>query len=199
MPMRAAAEYQVIRPGLYFWQVYDPTVKTELCCCALETGEGLFFCDPVALDGAALEELVEEREPRGIVLTNGNHERNAAALARQFGIEVWAHEGARGEVAATRWFRDGEVLFGSVETVGLRGFAAGETALWQDGVLLMGDALIHAEPYGFAMLPEKYCEDAKAGRESLKKLLRYPVEIVVFAHGLPIVARARERLAGVIG
>ena len=75
----------------------------------------------------------------------------------------------------------------------------GETALWWDGVLVIGDALIHVAPYGFAMLPEKYCADAKAGRESLKKLLRYPVEVMTFAHGMPIVAGARERLAGVVG
>ena len=49
------------------------------------------------------------------------------------------------------------------------------------------------------MLPEKYCEDAAKGRESLKKLLRFPVEIVTFAHGLPIVSQARQRLAGVAG
>jgi hypothetical protein len=142
---------------------------------------------------------VEGRKVRGIVLTNGNHERNAVALARRFGIEVWAHGGARGEVGATRWFGDGEVLFGGVETVGLEGFAKGETGLWWDGVLVVGDALIHVAPYGFAMLPEKYCEDVKAGRKSLRKLVRYPVEIVTFAHGLPIVARARERLAGLVG
>jgi hypothetical protein len=197
--MRAAAEYQVIRPGLFYWQVYEPAVKTELCCCAFETPAGLVICDPVPLERAALEELTEGGRPHAIVLTNGNHERGAAALARRFGIEVWASEGAKGEVGATRWFGEGEVVFGGVETVPLAGFAAGETALWWDGVLVMGDALIHVAPYGFAMLPEKYCADAKAGRESLKKLLRYPVEILTFAHGLPIVARARERLAGVAG
>ena len=37
------------------------------------------------------------------------------------------------------------------------------------------------------------------GRESLKRLLKHPVEILTFAHGLPIVSNARERLAGVIG
>ena len=82
--------------------------------------------------------------------------------------------------------------------ISLEGFGPGEMAFWRQGVLIVGDALIHAAPYGFSVLPAKYCEDAEAGRESLKKLLRYPVEILMFAHGLPIVARARERLAGLV-
>jgi hypothetical protein len=196
--MPAAPEYQTIRPGLFFWQVYDPSVKTDLCCCAFETPGGLVFCDPAPLDAPALEELTEGRTPRAIVLTNGNHERNAPALARRFGIDIWARSAARGEIAATRWFEDGEVLFGEVEAISLEGFPPGETALWWDGVLLIGDALINVPPYGFSILPDKYCQDARLGRESLKKLLRFPVEILAFAHGLPIVSQARERLAALI-
>jgi hypothetical protein len=115
-------------------------------------------------------------------------------LAARLGVHIWAHGDARGEVAATRWIEDGERVCG-VEAVGLAGFAAGETAYWRDGLLVMGDALIHVEPYGFAMLPAQYCEDAKAGRVALRKLLRLPVEVMTFAHGLPLVTGARERLA----
>jgi len=197
--MHAALEYETVRPGLFFWQVYEPAVKTDLCCCAVETPEGLVFCDPVPLAAGALEELVEGRTPRAVLLTNGNHERDAAGFARWLGVEVWAGTGARGEVAATRWVEEGEVLFGGVEAVGLEGFAAGEMAYRLDGLLVVGDALVNVEPYGFSMLPEKYCSDAKLGRGSLRKLLGYPVEVLTFAHGLPIVAQARERLAGVIG
>jgi hypothetical protein len=196
--MHAAPEFQTIRPGVFFWQVYEPAVKTELCSCAFETPAGLVFCDPVLLAEEALEELTEGRKPAGILLTNGNHERNAPGLAGRFGIDIWAHLGARDEVAATRWFEDGEALFGA-EAVRLEGFAPGETAFWIDGLLIIGDALIHAPPFGFSMLPEKYCEDAKAGRESLKRLAGLPVDLLAFAHGLPIVSRARERLAALIG
>jgi len=199
LPMRPAAEYQTIRPGLFFWQAYDPAVKTDLGCCAFETPGGLVFTDPVPLEEEALEELTGGRAPQAIVLTSGNHERNAAALAQRFGIEVRAHSGVAGHVTAARWFEDGEKVCGAAEAVCLEGFAPGETAFWLDGALLIGDALINVPPYGFAMLPEKYCANPKAARASLAKLLRFPVEIVTFAHGLPIVSRARERLAELIG
>jgi hypothetical protein len=197
--MRPAPEFQIVRPGLFYWQAYDPAVKTDLCCCALESGGGLVFCDPVPLDSLAEEELMAGREARAIILTNANHERNAAVLARRYGIEIWAHAGAKGQVTASRWYEEGPILDGELEVVALKGFAAGETALWWQDVLLMGDALIHLPPYGFSMLPKKYCEDAEAGAESLKKLLRFPVETLTFAHGLPLVSQARQRLAALIG
>jgi len=197
--MSPAAEFQTVRPGLQFWQAYDPSVKTDLCCCALETDEGVIFCDPVPLDSLAEEELMAGREARAIVLTSANHERNAAVLARRYGIDIWARSAAKGHVAATRWYEEGPILDGALEAVALDGFAHGETALWWRDVLLVGDALINLPPYGFSVLPRKYCEDAEAGAESLKKLLRYPVETLAFAHGLPLVSQARERLAELIG
>jgi hypothetical protein len=195
--MKPAAEYQIVRPGLAFWQGYDPNVKTDLCCCAFETADGLVFCDPVPLAAEAMDELLAGRMPRGILITSANHERNATDLARQYGIEIWAGAGAQGEIAATRWFEEGEILFGA-EAISLEGFAAGETAFWIDGLLVVGDALINTAPYGFAILPDKYCDDPKLARESLKKLLRFPVQIMAFAHGLPIVSQAGERLAGLL-
>jgi glyoxylase-like metal-dependent hydrolase (beta-lactamase superfamily II) len=196
--MSPAEEFQTVRPGLYFWQEYDPAVKTDVCCCAFETPEGLVFCDPVPLAAEALAELTAGRQPCGILLTSANHERNAVALARRLGIDIWADVRVRGDLPATRWFRDGETVLGA-QAIALDGFALGETAFWKDGLLIFGDAVIHVPPYGLAMLPEKYCEDPAAGRTSLKRLLGLPAEIVVFAHGLPVVARARERLAELIG
>lgn len=196
--MKPASEFQIIRPGLAFWQAYDPAVKTDLCCCAIEMPRGLVFCDPVPLDPLALEELLDGRALHAILLTNANHERDAPSLARRYGIEVWAHSGAQGQVTASRWFEDGDMLFGGVEAVSLEGFGVGETAFWWEGVLILGDALIHAPPYGFSILPDKYCADPKAGREALKKLAHLPVEILTFAHGLPIVSHAGERLASTL-
>jgi glyoxylase-like metal-dependent hydrolase (beta-lactamase superfamily II) len=193
--MKAADDYDEVRPGLWYWQIYEAAVKTDLCSCAVRTGEGLVFCDPARLAPAALEMLAAECMPRAIVLTNGNHQRDSAALARKFGIEIWAATDACGEVAATRWFEPGETLFGEIATVPLPGFAAGETALYIGETLIIGDALINIAPHGFAMLPEKYCSDAKVGRASLKQLSQRPISVICFAHGLPIVTDARRKLA----
>ena len=60
--------------------------------------------------------------------------------------------------------------------------------------MIMGDALINFEPYGFTFLPAKYCSNAKMMRRSLPKLLDYSFDRMLFAHGTPIVCGARQRL-----
>ena len=79
----------------------------------------------------------------------------------------------------------------------IEGAPAGEIAVFDDadgGTMIMGDALINFEPYGFALLPAKYCSNAKLMRRSLPKLLDYSFERMLFAHGTPILSGARRRL-----
>ena len=196
--MQPADEYQLVRPGVAFWQAHDPAVKTDLCCCALETAGGFIFCDPIPLAPAALDELLAGGPPAAILLTSANHERAAVQFSKRFKIEIWAHAAARGELPATRWFEEGDPLPGNVGAISLPGFAAGETGYFIDGLLILGDAVINVAPYGFSILPDKYCDDPKLARESLQKLLPLSVETIVFAHGLPIVTGARERLGALV-
>ena len=73
-----------------------------------------------------------------------------------------------------------------------------EIALHAEGVLHVGDALIHLPSTGFAPLPDKYCTDPRELRAALGKLLRFPCEVLTFAHGLPLVILARQRLADLL-
>ena len=198
--MRPIDEFQQVRSDLFFWQGYEPAVKTDLSCAALATRAGLIFIDPLPLASDALAELTENFSPAAIVLTNANHERAAEALAKRFGgIPIHAHRDARGEIAATHWHEDDETILENVRLVHLPGFAKGEIALHRGDYLLVGDALINLPPHGFAMLPEKYCENAKLARASLQKLLALSFNLITFAHGLPIVSGARERLETLLG
>ena len=63
-----------------------------------------------------------------------------------------------------------------------------------DNLVIIGDALINFETYGFTFLPGKYCSNEKEMRRSLRKLLDYKAERMLFAHGTPILSRASERL-----
>jgi len=77
------------------------------------------------------------------------------------------------------------------------GGPAGETAIYQasdGGSVIIGDALINFEPYGFAFLPKKYCANEKQMRRSLRRLLDYDFERMLFAHGTPIMQSARKKL-----
>jgi hypothetical protein len=62
----------------------------------------------------------------------------------------------------------------------------------------MGDAIVNFGSAEFTLLPEKYCLDQKQGRQSLKKLLGVEFQAMTFAHGLPVVSGAKERLEGLL-
>jgi hypothetical protein len=195
--MKPADEIQIVKPGVAVWQAYDAAVKTDLMSCAFETPGGLVLCDPIALQAAAMDELLgldPAGRVAGILLTSANHQRDSEAIARRFDVGIWARSAVQGEVHATHWFEEGESPLGA-KAIALEGFAIGETAYLNDGVLILGDAIINLPPFGFSVLPDKYCEDPKLARESLKKLLRLPAGMLVFAHGLPIVADASAKLA----
>ena len=192
--MACAEEFQTVREDLFFWQAYDASVKVDLSCCARQTSRGLVFIDPIRLADEALDELTARRRPAAIVLTNGNHERAARDFRERFQIPIYAHRDALagpGEVD----LREGEALMDELAVVELPGASPGEIALHGAGVLHVGDALIHLPPVGLDILPDKYCSDPKQLRRSLGKLLRFPFDALTFAHGLPLVTQARERLS----
>jgi len=195
--MPRAEEFQQVRPDLCYWQAYDPAVKTDLSCCACVTAAGLVFIDPIPLQKDAEAELLALAPPRAIILTSGNHARAAEDFRRRFSIPIHAHAAAVPEFsfAIDHEVADGQTLLDEFTVATLPGAAEGEIALHRAGAWHLGDALIHAPPLGFTMLPDKYCADPRELRRALEKLLRNPFELLTFAHGLPIVARARQRLS----
>jgi glyoxylase-like metal-dependent hydrolase (beta-lactamase superfamily II) len=85
-----------------------------------------------------------------------------------------------------------------MESLALPGFGPGETAFLHEGTLIFGDALINLEPEGLSLLPEKYREDKKKSLQSLKELKSLTPEILLFAHGNPIVQDVARRLAAAL-
>jgi glyoxylase-like metal-dependent hydrolase (beta-lactamase superfamily II) len=194
--MASADEIQEVRPGLFFWQAYEPAVKVDLSCCARQTAEGLVFIDPIPLRKDAERELLAHAEPRAIILTSGHHARAAEDYRQRFSIPIHAHAEAEAELGLKidHALADEDVALGEFTVVTLPGAAVGEIALFAGDTLHLGDALIHLPPLPFGPLPDKYCTDPRELRRSLGKLLRFPFEVLTFAHGLPIVAHARQRL-----
>ena len=195
--MSHADEIHQLRPDLFFWQAYEPAVKTDLSCCACLTAQGLVFIDPIPLQKSAEAELLEVGVPRAIILTSGNHARAAEEYRCRFSIPIHAHPEAVPELgfAIDHPTADGETILDEFTAIRIPGAAEGEIALHRGDAVHMGDALIHLPPYGFATLPDKYCADPKEMRQALGKLLRIPFELLTFAHGLPIITHARQRLS----
>ena len=204
--MRPAPEYADLGGGLFCWQAYDPASKVDLHASAVAAEGGqLFFVDPIPLADDALAELTADLSPAGIILTNANHARAAEVYRQRFRLPVCIHPEAAAEIGlssdAMLDAGGGPAFGGAFEAVPLPGAAPGEIALYRPddgGLVIFGDAVINLPSPGFAVLPDKYCTHPKELRRLLATLLERPFAKMLFAHGEPVLAQARERLAAML-
>jgi glyoxylase-like metal-dependent hydrolase (beta-lactamase superfamily II) len=164
---------------------------------------GTYFIDPIPLEIEALEELIGSNPVAAIIITNSNHHRASAKFAEKFSVPLFGRTEAFPNKAARELKRvtDGDEISEGLRVIGIEGAGDGEIALHyapDGGTFIIGDALINFEPYGFTFLPAKYCSNQKQMRRSLRKLLVYKAERMLFAHGLPILSGASERLRGLL-
>ena len=200
---QGATEVQSLGNGVSLWHVYDSSAKADLWSSAVETDEGRLFIDPVALHATPLEQLTHRRPVIGVAVTNENHTRQSKAFAEEFSVPIFAGADLADSIDFSRltFITGGTLLAGDIEVVAIEGAARGEVALYvphAGKTLIIGDALINFEPYGFTFLPPKYCSDAKLMRRSLRQLLRLDFERVLFAHGAPILSAAKRKLEQLI-
>ena len=201
--MKPVPEYSTLRPGIFHWQGYEPEVKCDCSSTAIVTEAGLIFIDPIPLAKDALAELVTESfsTPAAVVLTSGNHQRESQSLGKQFGIPVFAPADVGDEIEADQRFVSGERVAG-MESIALPGFGPGETAFLFERILIFGDAVINLEPNsekgGLRLLPEKYRTDKKESLRSLAALRKLSPEILLFAHGHPIIQNATQHLTSIL-
>ncbi len=197
--MVPAAELQLLSPGLRVWSAYDPEVKAELWSTAIQLDDRLYLVDPIPLRSAARAELTAPASICGVFITNANHARAVADFAARSGAAVMAAPAT----ASTLWDLEvvlveaGDRAGEQIEVIEIAGAGEGEIALHfqgDGGALVLGDALINFGSDGFAFLPAKYCQDQKLMRRSLRQLLDFSFERLLFAHGVPIVSSARRKL-----
>ena len=197
--VRPVSDFEQIAPHLALWHGYDPAIKAELYSTCVLTPRGAYLVDPIPLQSEALDEVLGSHRVSGVIVTNSNHYRASAKFAEQFSAPVFARCETFPD-KMPRQFRkvaDGDEICDGLLLSSIEGAAAGEIVLHYalgGGTLIVGDALINFEPYGFTFLPAKYCSNAKEMRRSLRKLLSYKADRMLFAHGSPILSGASDRL-----
>jgi glyoxylase-like metal-dependent hydrolase (beta-lactamase superfamily II) len=179
-----------IRPGLKRWAgghpEFDP-VEGHLdesysdVASALYSGpDALVLIDPLVPDELWPEldaEVKESGKPVVVLTTIYFHERSRDAVARRYGSRLG------GDVAGVRPF--------SAE----RG---DEVAYWleEPRAVVFGDAILGDQAGGLRLTPwARNAEGLERTRRALLALLELPIEIVLTAHGDPVLANGRDALA----
>lgn len=194
-----AAEIETLTADLVIWSAYDSGVKAELFSCAVNTSEGIAIIDPIGLAPSALREVLQIAPVRATIVTNSNHERAVIEFAERLSAPIFAHVDSFPDkkLIAVNRVTDGDRILNDLTVITIDGAPPGEVAIHHPsngGTLIVGDALINFEPLGFTFLPPKYCADLKRMKRSLRKLLHFKSERILFAHGTPILSKASERL-----
>jgi glyoxylase-like metal-dependent hydrolase (beta-lactamase superfamily II) len=197
--MVEAADFQSLTNSLWLWEAHDPAVKSDLSSSAALLADRLFLFDPIPLAATAREKLVSGRDVAGVFLTNSNHMRAAAEFSRRHKAPIFGAEPAIGgfNSVETVALNANTKIAPEISAIPIEGAALGEMAFHladDDGTVVVGDALIHLDPYGFALLPPKYCSNQKEMRRSLRQLLDWTFQRLLFAHGPPLLSSARARL-----
>jgi metallo-beta-lactamase superfamily protein len=193
LPMPRASEIEPVAEGLCIWRCYDPSVKADLFATALDTASGTYLIDPIPLAPEAMADLEDRTTVAGIIVTNENHVRAAAEFGERFKAPIYLDTTVASALRGIAPVR-ANGFPSEMTAIAIEGGPAGEIAIHYEKTIVIGDALINFEPYRFALLPPKYCTDAKLMRRSLAKLLDYSFDRMLFAHGLPILARASDQL-----
>lgn len=193
-----AEEFQALSDTVFHWSVYEPSVKCEIGCTSLKLGSRLVVIDPVPLADAAWKELLAIAPLSAILLTNGNHVRDALELRQKHHVPVVTAPDTRRDITELKpevVLLPNELLYG-IAAIPIPGATPGETAFFANtGVMVLGDAVINTSlERGLELLPDKYCSDAKQNRASLRKLLDYDFHTLIFSHGAPLVTQAKGKL-----
>ena len=185
-------QVQELAPGLWRWTAPHPAWRPgadwppEVGCVYYEAREAVVLIDPLvppADDGErfwrALDRDVERAgRPVLVLLTAPWHARSADAIVDRYGGRI----GTAAELAG-------------VEAYPVPPVAEGQVALFvrERGALVTAEVLA-GSPHGLRVCPSPALGDSRELDGFLGALLDLPVELVLVAHGEPVLERAHEQL-----
>ncbi len=185
-------------PDIWQWSWFSEEKQLNFNGHFLTVGEHRILVDPPPMTAEDLSQVKRGGQVDYLVITNRDHEREAAAYQKEFRCQVMvpAADAAEMGIKADKTYQDGELLPGGVWVVHLKDQKSkGESALFLQrgtGVLIVGDALIGKVPGSVTMLPaEKYADQAKA-REGLRRLLKYNFDTILVGDGTSIMTGAKQ-------
>lgn len=190
-----------IAPGLWHWTARRERIRSDVSSYFLAAERVLI--DPM-LPPEGLGWFEEHGRPEHVLLTNRHHDRDAWKLCETFGCAVHvvaagAHElEGRGPFET---FAFGDELPGGVVAYEVDAICPDECALHAPAhrALAVADGVVRwpGAP-GLSFVPDDFMDDperTKAGlRDAYRRLLELDFDLLLLAHGDPVVGGARDEL-----
>ena len=195
---------KALLPNIWEWSWFSEEKQLNFNGHLLTVGEHRILVDPPPMTRGDILFAQQGGPVDYILVTNRDHEREAASLREEFRCTVMVPELDAKEMALTpdKTCKDGELLPGGIWVVQLADQKSpGESALFLDtgkGILIVGDAIIgHPDGALRHLPPEKYADVEKA-RDGLRRLLKYKFESLIVGDGTSIIIGAKPILEQVL-
>ncbi len=191
---------KALLPNIWEWSWFSEEKQLNFNGHLLTVGEHRILVDPPPMTRGDILFAQQGGPVDYILLTNRDHEREAASLREEFRCTVMVPELDAKEMTLTadKTCKDGELLPGGIWVVQLANQKSpGESALFLDtgkGILIVGDAIIgHPDGALRHLPPEKYT-DVESARDGLRRLLKYKFESLIVGDGTSIITGAKPIL-----
>ena len=190
-----------IFPGVRHWTAFHPGIRADVSSYYVEPVGVLI--DPMVPD-EGLDPFGEGPPPRQVVLTSGNHTRDAERFAEAFGIPIRVSAEGReriGDALDVELYDACEEIAPGVQPIHVGVLSPDEYALHltaTEGALALADGAV-GHGAALAFVPDGLIgEDPEAVKDGLRQrflmLLELDFEHLLLAHGDPLVGRGKQAL-----
>lgn len=188
-----------IAPGLWHWTARHEHIHTDVSSYYLASERVVL--DPI-IPAEGLEWFEQQGPPEHVLLTNRHHDRHAWRLQERFGSTVHCIRNGLYEIEGrgrAEPFDFGDELPGGAVVYEVDAICPDETAMHfpSHRALACADGVMHyREELGF--VPDQYMEDPDETKRGLRgayaRLLELEFDVLLLAHGTPLVGGARDAL-----
>ena len=190
---------RLIFEDIYSWSVFSPERQIDFNGHLWVRPDGNILIDPVAMSDADREHLMALGGAKSIVLTNADHEREAAVFQEWTGADVIVHAADADvlNITPARTVQDREAIVQGLHAIHLsHGKSPGEIALYfpEKQTVLFGD-LVVGEPMGaLTLLADSKLSDPPKAALELRKVLELRFNTILVGDGHSIFKDARQYL-----
>ena len=190
---------QLMLGDIYCWSRFSEERQIDFNGHLWVRQEGNVLIDPVPMIDSDLAQLEELGGAEWIVITNRDHEREAADFKERTGARIAVHAADADAMGADadRLLEDGDEVVAGLVVVHLEyGKSPGEIALhWPDRrVMVAGDLVVGAPMGKFTLLMDEKLEDAPRAALQLRKLMALEFDVMLVGDGHSVFQDARQRL-----